>query len=321
MEFKKVLMVTSAAVALTAAGSAHAGDYFTVFGGASFQSDVDGSQTFTATNSGLTNIVALGSYYQFSSMTATFSQDLDSGFVLGAAYGRNFNRFWRAELEMTYRDFQVEDVMSVHEMGVFGVVGGGIATIDKYIYLTTTPTTQVTTNTVFSPGLFSNVSPGSYMVDVDADGSVSFFSIMANVWYDFNIAGPWETFIGAGIGMAQANANSITAQLVAPPAAYTRLAGYNVHFHKTSASHTGSEIYAYAPGYYNTLLDPVLDVDGSDWVFAYQFGVGAGYNLDNGVRLSAQYRYFGTDEAEIDGVGLKGEASEFLFGISFPLGN
>ena len=61
--------------------------------------------------------------------------------------------------------------------------------------------------------------------------------------------------------------------------------------------------------------------DGSDWVFAYQFGVGAGYTLDNGIRLSAQYRYFGTDEAEIDNAQIQGEASEFLFGISFPLGN
>lgn len=260
MELKKVLMVSSAAVALTAAGSAHAGDYFTVFGGASFQSDVDGhfsssSETFGLTGKG-------GVYYHTGYyVSAEVSAELDSGFVLGGAYGRNLNQFWRMELEMAYRENQVDSTADI---------SGAYTT---YAYVILPGSTFIPT--YFNTGTIDGVVP--------VDGSTSFFSVMANVWYDFNIAGNWETFVGVGLGMAQANVNDLEIN-------------YN--------------------GYAYTDI-----ADGSDWVFAYQFGVGAGYNLDNGVRLSAQYRYFGTDEAEIDGVHLEGEASDFLFGISFPLGN
>jgi len=261
MEFKNVLLVSSAALALTAASTAQAGDYFTVFGGATFQSDVDAHKTFTGTNAGLTSS---GFVYYHTAYYASvdFSAELDSGFVLGAAYGRDFNRFWRMELELAYRENQVQ--------------GNGDYTVLTWTYNTFTTI----------KGYVGYGSSGPYTStgnDVPLDGSTSFFSIMANFWYDFNIAGPWETFVGAGIGMAQANVNNL-----------------EINY----------------GGYYTTQI-----ADGSDWVFAYQFAVGAGYHLDNGIRLSAQYRYFGTEEADIPGVGLQGEASEFLFGISFPLGN
>lgn len=319
MEFKKVLMVSTAAVALAATSSAQADDYFTIFGGASFQDGIAGAASFTATQTGVTKFIGLGSYYQFSSMAASFSQDLDSGFVLGVAYGRNLNKYWRGELELAYREYQVEDAMNVQETGAWGIFGGGVTQFDIYKWITSS---ALTTATIPSFGLFGDYSPGSYEATVEADGSVSFFSIMANFWYDFNIAGPWETFIGAGIGAAQANVNSVTAHLVGPPGTYTRAVGLYIHPHSPYAPHAG-DIFAgnYYGSYGPLLTDPVLNVDGTDWVFAYQFGVGAGYNLNNGIRLSAQFRYFGTDEAEIDGVKLEGDASEVLFGISFPLGN
>ena len=260
MEFKKVLMVSSAAVALTAAGSAHAGDYFTVFGGATFQSDVDGQWSRSSEQYGLTTGGAVY-YHTLYYGSADVSAELDSGFVLGGAYGRNLNNAWRMELELAYRENQVDS--SAEFVGIYG----------KTSYI-------VTPSSVVIPG---SGSYGTFESRVPVDGSTSFFSVMANVWYDFNIAGPWETFVGVGVGMAQANVNDL-----------------EVNYYGYATSNIA---------------------DGSDWVFAYQFGVGAGYNLDNGVRLSAQYRYFGTDEAEIDGVGLQGEASDFLFGISFPLGN
>lgn len=261
MEFKKVLMVSSAAVALTAAGTAHAGDYFTVFGGATFQSDVDAHFSSSSTVFGLTTIKGAVYYHTGYYGSADVSAELDSGFVLGAAYGRNLNQFWRMELEMAYRENQVDSPAQA------------VGSYSTYAYLILPGSTIVPT--YFNSGTRESMIP--------VDGSTSFFSVMANFWYDFNIAGNWETFVGVGLGMAQANVNDL------------------------EINYNG---YAYA------------DIaDGSDWVFAYQFGVGAGYNLDNGVRLSAQYRYFGTDEAEIDGVHLEGEASDFLFGISFPLGN
>jgi len=321
MKFKKVLLSTGAAVALAAASSAQAGDYFTVFGGVSFQQDIQGSQSFSATRTGLTQFLGLGSFYQFSTVSASFDQDLDSGFVLGAAYGRNWNQHWRGELELAYRENQVDGDMKLVETGNYGFLGGGVTYLNVYKYLTTVPITALTTVVVPSLGLFGDpYNPGGLTATVPADGSVSHFSIMANVWYDFNIAGPWETFFGLGAGMAQVNANNITAPVVAPPGTYTRTMSTLIHLHSIAGSGTDLGPFT-SKATYAALLDPVLSVDGSDWVFAYQFGLGAGYNLDNGVRLSAQFRYFGTEEAEIDGVELDGEATEMLFGISFPLGN
>ncbi len=328
MEMKNVLLASSAAAALVASGAANAGDYFTVFGGASFQSDVDGVHTSARSSSFLDLFAGVGLFTAYTSVTASMSAELETGFVLGVAYGRELNQHWRAELEMAYREFAVEDLPNVSYSTAYGIYGVPALTqvnANRYITgFTGTGTTKVPTySTVISPefGGFVAFGGASNTANLSADGSVSFFSIMANFWYDFNIVDNWETFIGAGIGVAQANANGIrvgipvshSVQRVVPIYVYNQFLATTDPLYKIP---NGSYVNTYAVNDTSPMY-----LDGSDWVFAYQFGIGAGYTLENGVRLSAQYRYFGTDEAEIGNVQLQGEASEFLFGISFPLGN
>ena len=275
MEFKKALLATSAALAMTAGSAAQAADnYFTVFGGASFNDDVQASLTGSRTDGAFTTTFGIA-YRHF---TYDFGFDLtaetDMGFVLGAAYGWDWVPAWRTELELAYREHQVEG--NARGTSYYRVYASG-SKVTSLVHLTGStkvPMKSYTAGTI--------VGPATKAVTEPVDGSTSFFSVMGNVWYDFNIAGDWETFIGGGIGFAQANVNDFEIR-------------------------SGTKSFDI--------------VDGSAWVVAYQFGVGAGYNLDNGMRLSAQYRYFGTEEADIDGVELRGEANEFLFGISFPLGN
>ncbi len=275
MELKKVLLASSAALALTAASAtAQAGNYITVFGGANFQSDVDAHASYTGTFGGLTGKYGLGYYHMSKYVGFDVSAEHDTGFVVGAAFGKDLNEHWRMELELAYRENQVDDRANVRGSYSKYITGSAVTG-----YVIGPSSTVIPIKGPITGGYGPN-SFGSYTMRVD--GSTSFFSVMANVWYDFNIVDNWETFVGVGLGVAQANVNSLQFG-------------------------TGS-------GY--------MDVaDGSDWVFAYQFGVGAGYTIDNGVTFSAQYRYFGTDDVDIEGVHLEGEASSFLFGVSFPLGN
>ncbi len=275
MEFKKALLATSAALAMTAGSSAQAADnYFTVFGGASFNDDVRASVTGTRTDSAITAPFSLGYRHYTYFFGFDLTAETDMGFVLGAAYGWDWVPAWRTELELAYREHQVEG--SARGESYYRVFAYG-SVVKSFIHLT--GSTKVPVKTATSG---TKVGPVTKAVTVPVDGSTSFFSVMANVWYDFNIAGDWETFIGGGVGFAQANVNDFEVR-------------------------SGTKSFDVA--------------DGTDLVVAYQFGLGAGYNLDNGIRLSAQYRFFGTEETEIDGVELRGEANEFLFGISFPLGN
>ena len=52
-----------------------------------------------------------------------------------------------------------------------------------------------------------------------------------------------------------------------------------------------------------------------------QFGAGLAYEFPNGMRLSAQYRYFATSEADFGPGGeVKIESNDFLLGFTVPLG-
>jgi opacity protein-like surface antigen len=48
-----------------------------------------------------------------------------------------------------------------------------------------------------------------------------------------------------------------------------------------------------------------LDIaDDSDWVFAYQLGAGLGYEISPGLSVSAEYRFFRTEDPEIEAFAL-----------------
>lgn len=100
--------------------------------------------------------------------------------------------------------------------------------------------------------------------DLDGRGDVSAIAFMANVYYDIDIDQPVTPYIGVGIGAAVVSANDV-ALATAPPS---------------------------IPGLQLT--------DDDDTVFAYQVIAGIGYDVTENLTLTLEYRFFGTQDAELD---------------------
>lgn len=146
--------------------------------------------------------------------------DFDTGFGVGGALGYDFPNNFRVEVEITYRESDV-DTVDVSE-----VVGLG---------------------------------------DLDGSGDVSVIAFMANVYYEIDIDQPVTPYIGVGIGAAVVSANDVALATTAPPS---------------------------IPGLQLT--------DDDDTVFAYQVIVGIGYDVTENLTLTLDYRFFGTQGAELD---------------------
>jgi len=149
-------------------------------------------------------------------VTAAFASDADTGFIVGGAVGMSLNQFMqglRVEAEVAYRQQNV----------------GGV-------FATTTTT-----------GIFGTVATGT----LDYDHST--LSVMANAWYDFNVAGV-SPYVGGGIGWARTELDG-TYSFVLP-------------------------IPAVAP----------LSFDESG--FAWQIGAGVNFDIAPNMKLGVGYRYF-----------------------------
>jgi OmpA-OmpF porin, OOP family len=120
-------------------------------------------------------------------------------------------------------------------------------------------------------------------IAVDLDGDTTALSAMGNLWFDLPLGGPVRPFLGGGIGMSQVSLNDV-------------------------------EVPALGGGTF---------VDDSDWVFAYQIGGGVAYRVAPNVDITAEYRYFGTENPEfnLDAAPTTGEfeysSHSVLFGVRF----
>jgi OmpA-OmpF porin, OOP family len=120
-------------------------------------------------------------------------------------------------------------------------------------------------------------------IAVDLDGDTTALSVMGNVWFDLPLGGPVRPFLGGGLGMSQVSLNDV-------------------------------EVPA---------LGGAQFVDDSDWVFAYQLGGGVAYRVAPGIDITAEYRYFGTENPEfnLDAIPTTGEfeysSHSVLFGIRY----
>ena len=100
-------------------------------------------------------------------------------------------------------------------------------------------------------------------VGVDGgSGDISSLSFMANVWYDFYLGERWSPYFGWGIGAAQVSLKDFSIRT-----------------------------YPIVP---NPPTTQTLLVDDQDWQFAYQVGLGLGYELNKSFIIDLGYRYFAT---------------------------
>ena len=263
---------------------------------------------------------------------ATNEDNIDVGYVVGVAAGYSFDFNVRLELELSHR---FNDLGGVRNLN-----GGANATIYRHITdyytgtikrysitkLMTSYTTQKSysftytytgtgssikntniTNTIGTKtythkthtNLINSVSnftinaartlqqtESSIQVRTESSGHVSGYAVMANVWYDLEVRdSPIVPFFGVGVG----------------------LANLSVEYDRRIVTPTSTISYGSST---------------DDMVLAWQAGVGVGFSLGNGMRLTGQYRYFGAEDLTLPGGGIVGVQSHSgLIGLHIPFGN
>ena len=151
---KKALFMATTAVALVLMGTPAKADgvYVNVIGGLNWQPGSSGSQSDV-------------------SSTTSFSEDADTGFVIGGAIGTGLEKWvqgLRAEMEVSYRR---NDRSGNHE----------------YFY-----------------GAFDDPAEGPI------NGNLSNFAVLANIWYEFDIGSKFRPYVGGGAGWARARLEAAT---------------------------------------------------------------------------------------------------------------
>ncbi len=333
MKLRSVLTASAAVIALSAGSTAQAANYYlSVFGGISTFDDeivlhdsgsvslLSATNVFTGPVAGgtLGGLTGLFTYFytinlhlttaSFFYGTSNFSweDDFDTGFVVGAAIGRDLVSGFRGELELAYRQADVSGGASAANNfdGRSGVRGYGGATYNVFKYTYAGPGTSTVTSvpiglftlgsttfmtTYGQPFPFSYNLPAYSNFDtaVASSGDLSVWSLMANVWLDFDLFGmnpdSVTTFAGGGIGIAQLELE------------------YKADF---------KNIFGMPMSY---------SIDDSAQVFAYQLGAGIGFDLGGGVVLSAQYRWFGTSDADLGNTDMRMESHNAIIGLTVPL--
>jgi len=139
---------------------------------------------------------------------------------------------------------------------------------------------------------YSNTATFSTNVPAEMSGDSNVWSFMGNVWYDFDWGNsPIYPFVGGGLGLAR-----LTPEF------------------NGQASGTFS-----ATGMGTVYASLTTGFDDDDWVYAYQFGAGLAWDMDLGGTLTAQYRYFGTANAQFLNISVNAESHNWMLGFNVPL--
>ena len=108
-------------------------------------------------------------------------------------------------------------------------------------------------------------------------GDVTSLAIMANGYYDFNNKSRFTPFIGAGIGFANVSVNDL------------HYVGYSDD----------------------------ANIDDDDTVFAYQLSAGVGFEITERITLDLKYRYFETEDLDIENGTVEYSSNNVYTGIRF----
>lgn len=256
----KLLKATAAmAAGLMIAGAASAQEYY-VGGsiGLTQQNDSDNSGStgaFTTGNlgDGSTLDVAAGTSYGWST-------EFDNGTAFAAEAGARYAQGFRAGIELVYSESDVDTHTGV-------TLGGG--SIDG----------------VDAAAIAGSPDPlGATVAAVVADGrgDISMTGVFANLYYDFNQAGPVQPYVGAGLGFADVSVKYQPSGITVIDDSETKLA-YQVKAGATWQLQNQWEIfgeYAYRATedieLTNQLFPGTLDIENTQNVFSigarYKFG-------------------------------------------------
>ena len=160
-----------------------------------------------------------------------------------------------------------------------------------------------------------------------ADGELSSFSFMANLWYDFPLGDTGIVpFVGVGIGMANLTLDYSMKQINPSQGSYvnnlaaTSTGPFTNKFTVTVDAETSKRSFTFTGTKQTIPHTFVTSLKTDQAVIAYQFGAGIGYEFGNGTRLTAQYRYFSTEDADFGPVTVGVETTDVLVGLVIPFG-
>lgn len=292
---KYLLTSTAAGAAMAISAPATADSYLSLFGGYSMSDQealgivLDSTSsstnlfTYSITMSGVTTrtrFYGFGSvwvHYYLNTLVSTWTNidtttsgstvvdiSADSGFVIGAAIGRDLSTGLRGEIEFSYRKNSVDVDGNYHSHTSHSGYTGSLILMsvtnsmghvwtDTIIQTLTSFSATVLTGYLYFGG---TINPVNYYTTMDTpfseSGDLSAMSIMANVWLDVDMnLGSVHPYIGAGVGVA----------------------------------------------------DVTLDVGGidiSDSAVAFQIGAGLGWDLpNNGHRINLEVRRFVVPKLEL----------------------
>ncbi len=109
------------------------------------------------------------------------------------------------------------------------------------------------------------------------DGTVGSVAFMANGYYDFKNSSIVTPFVGAGVGFATVAIENDS---------YGR-------------------------------FDPIGDLDDNDTVFAYQLTAGVGIDITERITLDVKYRYFATQDVDLENTTAEYSSNNIYTGIRF----
>ena len=358
MSNRTVLLSSAAVIAMTSSAWAAQGDvYLSLFGGYSTLADVDLALSYTRTASSTVDAFTRRSFkaYQFTTISLTtasgytptkvadaivfvgtykgtyafnntrqFSGDVGSdGWVIGAAMGVELLGGLRGEAEMAFRRFDLNEGATLDVSNLYRRRLRDDAYYSYQIGFNLGTHTDTFTGTKKTGTLLATVhkldfTGTHYVANAPAtvDGELTSFSFMANLWYDFPLGDTGlKPFIGAGIGIANLTLNyDFRANTAIPQYRYNNIGTI------TNTTISGTTKITSTLTTATTLVTPMTNFKDDEAVFAYQFGAGLGYEFENGVMLSAQYRYFATTEGDFGDVSDNVESSDIIFSISLPFG-
>ncbi len=230
----KYRLLTSTAVSALLAASSFAyaeGMTLNIFGGLNFA----GEEKFDG------KIITNSSTGSFATKTEGISGvadfDADTGYIFGGAIGYKWDNGLILELESAYRRNQLDIVAIGEEFGT------------KHFF------TPFTKNSISDTKTFLGPEVGLH----GDEGHISAVSLMANAWYEFNLANQqWKPYIGGGVGIAWLDMHGLAN------------GGYGTNDSSTS----------------------VIGFHGTESGFAWQLGAGIGYEFAPGKQVTFDYRYF-----------------------------
>ena len=135
-------------------------------------------------------------------------------------------------------------------------------------------------------GVTSRAGTDSAPIDVPIRGSAGQFGGFASLWYDVRTGTDWIPFIGGGLGFVRIDQDDLR---------------YDAnHLYHTILARTLAGLPP-GPRPPPTLRPTdVPEISRTDTVFAYHFGAGIGYRLDDNAILQVGYRWQAADDLSFD---------------------